>query len=794
MKKQTENNMGLSKTQLLSLYERMLLLRRFELTVQKHYRAGVVPGFIHLYVGEEATAVGVCAQLDQSDWITSTHRGHGHALAKGLPPKTVLAELCGRQDGCCGGRGGTMHLYAPAVGLFGTNGIVAGGMPLAAGLGLSAKVRDSGQVAVCFFGDGAVNHGAFHESINLAAVQDLPVVFVCENNLYATCTALADSTKNADVAGKAAAYGIPGVAVDGNDVLAVRQAAAEAVERARQGQGPTLIESRTYRVVGHHEGDVLTGTYRTEEELEQWKKRCPIMNYQQHLLKTGTADNADLEEIAQRVENIIEEAVQFALASPQPDPATATKHVWAEPINPPEALATSSTETVEQGWMEAVRDGIAEEMRRDPHIIYLGEGIGERGGTFGHTKDLWQEFGAGRVIDTPICELGFTGAAISASASGCRAVADLMISDLLFEAGSQIVDQAAKLRYMSNGQLSVPMIIRSGAGFVKNTGPHHSGMFHPVWAHVPGLIVAVPSNPADAKGLFKTALRCGDPVIYHEHKSLLSTKGQVPVGEHFVPFGKAKIVRPGADITIVSCGLSLHHCLAAAKQLDQQGIDCEVIDLRTLVPLDRNTIMTSLAKTNHLLVVDEGFAMCGVGAEIAAAVMEEGFDYLDAPVARLHTDTVTPPFSPNLEAAIVLNSEKIKTAVREVLAGIARAPRSARGASSSASNSTAEAEIKSQGSDKGPKSANPATPKVTSQAEGEPFLMPNMDLTVTEATIVRWVKKVGDKVAADEPVLEVETDKATVDVEAPMAGTLVEILAQEGDVVPLGGRIGTIRR
>ena len=279
----------------------MVLLRQFELTAQKQYKAGRMPGFIHLYVGEEAVAVGVCAHLRPDDGITSTHRGHGHALAKGVPAKTLMAELYGKGTGCSGGRGGSMHLYDVASGLYGTNGFVGGGIPIAVGIGLSAKVRKTDLVAVPFFGDGAANHGAFHESINLAAAQNLPVIFVCENNLYATATPLSVATRNTDIASRAAAYGIPGVAVDGNDVLAVWKTMSRAVERARSGNGPTLIEAKTYRTVGHHEGDPLVGTYRTQEELDVWKARCPILRFRNWLLSEGMATEEQFIGIEERV-------------------------------------------------------------------------------------------------------------------------------------------------------------------------------------------------------------------------------------------------------------------------------------------------------------------------------------------------------------------------------------------------------------------------------------------------------------------------------------------------------------
>lgn len=778
----------------LALYEQMVLIRRFELAAQKQYKAGRMPGFIHLYVGEEAVAVGVCAHLRRDDWITSTHRGHGHAIAKGVDPKTVLAELYGKATGCCGGRGGSMHLYDPAVGLFGTNGFVGGGIPATVGAGLGAKVRKTDQVSVAFFGDGATNHGAFHESVNLATAQIAPVVFVCENNLYATATPLKLATKNPEIASRAVAYGLPGIAVDGNDVLAVWEVMRQAVERARSGGGPTLIEAKTYRTVGHHEGDPLVGTYRQQEELDAWKSRCPILRFGKWLVAEGLTTTEQLKEIDERVGKRIEAAVEFAESSLLPDAATANDHVWANPVNPRLDYSTSvqpATKTVEQNWLDAVRDGFAEEMRRDPNIIYLGEGIGERGGSFAHTKGLWKEFGGQRVIDTPICELGFTGAAVGAAATGNRAVADLMFIDFLFEAASQVIQQAAKLRYMSNGQISVPMVVRASMGAIKNAGPHHSGTYYPMWAHCPGLIVVVPSNPADAKGLIKTALRASDPVIFLEHKLLFGSKGQVPVGEYFVPFGQAAVVRTGKDLTVVTCGELVHRSLEAATALENEGVSCEIIDLRTIVPLDVETILESVARTRRLLIVDEAYAMCGIGAEISAAVMEQAFSKLAAPVGRLHPDPVAQPFSPPLENAIVVSVEKIVTAAKSVLVGRPSPPLRLRGHAA-----PTQGDVVTAGHVSAPKPCSiraTAAPTKKATLNGVPIVMPNQDLTVTEATVVRWLKKVGDTVKLGETIVEVETEKAIVPVESPANGILASILAAENSVVAMTESLGTVQ-
>ena len=772
----------------LGLYERMVTLRRFELAVQGNYRKGEIPGFIHLYVGEEATGVGVCAHLRATDWITSTHRGHGHALAKGMPPRVLMAELYGKATGCCGGRGGTMHLYDPGIGLFGTNGLVGGSIPHAVGAALGGRARGEDLVAVAFFGDGAVNHGAFHESVNFAGIQNAPVVFVCENNLYATATPLRCTTRNTDVASKAKAYGIPGLPVDGNDVAAVYDVAGEAVERARQGGGPTLIEARTYRTVGHHEGDPPIGVYRTEEEVEQRKERCPIRGFREKLVATWrTASPDELDAVDARVDEVIAEAVAFARASPAPDPATVLHHVVgglgdrSDRPDTSEANAPSGN----QGWLEAVRDGIAEEMRRDPHMLYFGEGTGERGGSFAHTKGLWDEFGGHRVIDTPICELGFTGASIGAAATGSPSVADLMFMDFLFEAGGQVPLQAAKLRYMSNGQMTAPVVLRAPCGPIKNAGPHHSGMYHPAWAHIPGLIVVMPSNPADAKGLMKTALRARDPVLFMEPKALFSTRGEVPAGEHRVPLGAAAMVREGTDLTLVTCGRMVTLCLEAAERMAGDGIECEVIDLRTIVPMDVEAIRASLARTGHLLVVDEGYAMCGIGAEVTAAMMETGFDELDAPVGRLHMLPVTHPFSSSLEDEALLSADKIVSASRNVLNGHAPTqPRSG--------GEAGKTERKIAPPAHRPAAAGPPSPVQAQSTSGIALTMPHGDLTVTEATVVQWLKGMGDEVASGEPVVEVETDKAASQLEAPAAGKLAEILAPEGTVVAMGQVLAVI--
>ena len=779
---------GLEPAEMLDLFERMTLLRRFETAAGIACRKGETPGFLHLYIGEEAVAAGVCAHLKPSDWITSTHRGHGHALAKGMDPNILMAELYGRASGSVGGRGGTMHLYDRSIGLFGTNGVVASGAPQALGAAISAKFRGTDGVAVAFFGDGATSHGAFHEALNLAGIRRAPVVFVCENNLYATATPLHTVTLNPEIATRAAAYGIPGVAVDGNDVVAMWTAMKQATDRARAGHGPTLIEAKTYRTVGHHEGDPVTGSYRTQAEVDDWAKRCPVATFRTRLLEDyGIATEAALGAIETKIDATVQEALEFARAAAEPDPASVMRHVYADPINPADALKPSlPTSYTETSWLDAVRDGIAEEMRREPNLAYYGEGTGERGGTFAHTKGLWAEFGPERVVDTPISELGFTGAALGASATGLRMIADLMFADFLFEAAGQIVLQAAKLRYMSNGQMNAPMVIRVGSGTVRSAGPHHSGTYHPVWAHIPGLIVCMPATPADAKGLMKTALRAGDPVIMMETKVLFASRGPVPDGEHLVPFGVARIARPGSHITIAAAGQMVGHALAAADTLAADGIEAEVIDLRTIQPLDVDTVADSVTRTHRLLVVDEGWPMMGLGAELGQAMNELVFDQLDAPVARLHTAPVTHPFSPALERAMLVTPAAIVARVHEVIAGRATPPWRWRGRTGGTEAPIAAA----------PAARTPAAkpePSAVPTLAGEPITMPFGDLTIDSGKLVSWAIADGTRVKRGAMVAEIETDKAVVEIEAPADGVLRQIVTAPGTVVKMGGTIGVIQ-
>jgi 2-oxoisovalerate dehydrogenase E1 component len=654
----------------LQFYQRMQLIRQCEEQLARAHQRGLVHGACHTYVGQEAIATGVCALLRIDDVVFSTHRGHGHALAKGVPPRELFAELFGRATGCSRGRGGSMHLFAPEVGLMGTSGIVGPCILQAAGAGYAFKLLGTDRVAVAFFGDGAVNNGAFHEGLNMAAIWKLPVLFVCENNQFATEVPFSYAAGNPGVAGRATLYGMPGHEVNGNNVETIYRAARDAIQRARTGGGPTLLECKTYRTRAHAEG-MGDFTYRTREEVEEWKTRCPIRTLRQ----AGTAElNGELDRIDAEVGAIVADARQFAENSPWPDPATAAAHVFSEaksalasPAQTQGANAPRSPGTREITWTQAAREALATAMERDPTIFVLGEGIGKRGGNFKTTEGLYERFGAQRLCDTPICERGFVGLACGAAMTGARPVVDFMFTDFILDSVGEVLNQIAKMQYMSSGRITMPVLLRGCIGIGHSAATHHSGNYYPMYAHFPGLRVVVPSSPYDAKGLLARALKCHDPVLFFEHRELLAVKGPVPEEDYEVDFGKASVVRKGKDLTVVALALMVRRVLEACDRLAGRGVSVEVIDPRTVAPLDAQTILASVHKTGRLLIVDEAFSPFGLGAEVAASIADAGFDYLDAPIRRLHGAFTPTPYSPTLEEAVVPQVDDIEKAILALL-------------------------------------------------------------------------------------------------------------------------------
>ena len=676
---------GLTKEQLVGYLRQVMEIRALENNIANLLSKAVLKGASHLYAGEEAVAVGAVAALRDSDLITSTHRGHGHAHAHGdAHAKTpeakqehynkMMAEVLGKSGGYCKGKGGSMHIADVEHGNLGATGIVGGNIPVAVGAGLVQKLMKTDRVVVCFFGDGASNTGNFHESLNMASMWNLPVIFVCENNLYAMSVPWSKATKLQDVASRACAYGIPGEVVDGMDVLAVRSAVAKAAERARHGEGPTLIEAKTYRWFGHSHSDPRT--YRTREEEAEWKTRDPITVMKDNLQVVKMLTDGEFEALENAVDAKLEKAMEFGNNSPEPKAEDMDSDVYAPSKFTPAdyetdlrlRLAIARDEVKREiTYAQALVEAAREEMLRDPKVFIMGEDVGLYGGAYGATRDLYKEFGEWRVIDTPISEATIGGAAVGAAMAGMRPIAEIMYVDFTPLAMDQIANQGAKNRYMFGGKTSVPMVIRTEGGAGRAIAAHHSQSLESLWTHFPGIYVVMPSTPYDAKGLLKAAIRDDNPVMFIEHKMLYKEKGFVPEEEYIIPFGVADIKRPGKDVTLVTYSRMVYRSLEVAEALAKDGLDVEVIDLRTLKPLDINTVAASVKKTGHLVCVSEAYENTGFINEVMMQVNEQAFDYLDAPMVRVASANVPVPRAEILEDGAIPNVSRIMAACRKVV-------------------------------------------------------------------------------------------------------------------------------
>ncbi len=651
-----------SKSDLVEMQRRMLRIRGFEERVAQLYRDGLVPGFVHLSIGQEAAAVGACWALRPDDVITSTHRGHGHCLAKGLDPLGMFAELMAREEGTNRGRGGSMHIADPKLGIFGANGIVAAGLPIAVGAATAAQIRGQDTVAVAFFGDGAAAQGAFHEALNLAAVWRLPVIFFCENNGYSEFSPAA-SQHATTLERRAGGYAVPYAFVDGNDVVATAGVTREAILAARSGRGPAIVEASTYRWHGHYEGDPQR--YRSAEELEEWKERDPLLLHRRRLLDAGVGE-AELQALESSVAAELDAAVDRARAFAAPSAGSRFDFVVRErpardePPAPPENAEEYRT-------MDAIRRALEAELAGDERVFLAGVDVGEGGNVFGLTRGLRERFGE-RVRDTPISETAVVGLGVGAAMAGMRPVVEVMYLDFIGVCFDQLLNQAAKLPFMTGGSAEMALTVRTQFGAGRSSGSQHSQSLEALLAHVPGLTVVMPSTPADTYGLLRAAIQDPNPVVFIENRLLYGMKGPMPPADHLVPIGRSAVVRPGTDVTVVSVSRMVHEATAAAEELSGEGISVEVVDLRTVAPLDMAPVLDSLHKTSRILIAHEAVVPFGIGAEIAATVAREGFWDLDAPIERVGASATPPPYAPELERAWLPGRQEIAAAIRRLAA------------------------------------------------------------------------------------------------------------------------------
>ncbi|MEX1661884.1 pyruvate dehydrogenase (acetyl-transferring) E1 component subunit alpha [Thioclava sp. 15-R06ZXC-3] len=654
----------LDRAHVLSLLHDMIRVRMFEEKCAELYTEEKIRGFLHLYDGEEAIAAGVIPVLGPKDRIVATYREHGHALVRGVAMTRIMAEMFGKADGCSAGRGGSMHLFDAATNFYGGNAIVGGGLPLAAGLALADRFQGEANVTACFFGEGAVAEGEFHETMNLAELWDLPVLFICENNGYAMGSALARTEAQTDIHQKAESYGIEAHVVDGMDVVAVEAAARKAIARIRETRRPVFLECRTYRFRAHSMFDAQL--YREKAEVEEWRKKGPIVRFQGWLVENGLIHESDVSEIEKAVQAEIAEAVAFAEAGTWEPLEALTDHVLGPQPDPP-APPQPSGKMVEMTYREAVKQAIRDAMIRDDRVFLMGEDVGAYGGCYAVSKGLMDEFGEDRIRDTPLSESGFTGAGIGAAAAGMRPIVELMTVNFSLLALDQIMNTAATIRHMSGGQFGVPLVIRMATGAGKQLAAQHSHSLEGWYAHIPGLKVLAPATLEDARGMLWTALQDPDPVLIFENVMLYNRTDQIDMEAGPVEISKAAIRREGTDISLITYGGSLYKVLAAAEELTDAGINAEVIDLRSLRPLDDATLMASVSKTRRALIIDEGWRSGSISAEISARIMEQAFWSLDAPVGRVCAQEVPIPYPKHLEDASVPQTPGVVAAVKTMM-------------------------------------------------------------------------------------------------------------------------------
>ena len=675
---QVKPNLGIDPETLKKIYVQMSRIHEVDKAIKAGQQAGKMFFSYWPMTGQECIPATISTMTDNDDYMVTIYRGIHDQVAKGVDLKGLFAETLGRSAGVNKGKGGSPHISDPASGSMLTTAIVGAGAPIANGLALAAKLRGEKRVTVVNFGDGATSIGAVHEAMNLAGVWKLPVIFVCQNNQIGEYTKIPDYTASPNFAGRADALGFKGMVLDGNDPVAFHKGMSEAVEMCRNGNGPVFVEAVTLRLgthAGFQDNELLT-----KEELEAGKANWPVPKTRRLLIEAGICSEDELAAIDSAAAAEVKEAVDFALAAEETTQAVMYEDVYADNTVVPrrgvypvrEAEGPMTGETREMGMFEAIISAQDNALEADPGVILMGEDIGDPpGGVFKTSAGLQTKWGKERVRPTPIAEQAIIGAGIGSALVGMRPVCEIMFSDFTAVCLDQISNHAAKQRYMSGSATNVPMTIRVlTSGGIGGFGAQHSQSLEAWLLHTPGLKVCYPSSVADAKGLLTSAIWDDDPVVVMESMALIfgAPKQAVPVGDYRIPLGVAKTVREGTDISLITYGWTLHQCMAAANKLAEEGINAEVIDLRTLMPLDYHRVLDSVKKTGRALVVHAATEFCGLGSEIAATINEELFGKLKAPACRFGADYIPISFNAKIEAAQMPNAASIAARVKEVCA------------------------------------------------------------------------------------------------------------------------------
>ena len=657
---------GFAPEELRRFYRSLLLPRMIEEKMLVLLRQGRLSKWFS-GIGQEAIATGVATALEPGDYILPMHRNLGVFTARDLDLPRLFRQLLGREGGFTKGRDRTFHFGHLDKGIVGMISHLGAMLPVACGLALAAQLRGEQRLAAAFTGDGATSEGDFHEALNLAAVWKLPVLFVIENNHWGLSTPAHEQYACRDLADRGAGYGMPGVVVDGNDLLAVHRAVREAAARARRGDGPTLLEFKTFRMRGHEEASRTD--YVPRELLAEWAAKDPVRRYERFLVERGLLESADFTTIRTAYKARIDALSEEALSAPEPRASGEEKlaDVFAPSLLVPRPPSAEQERAApELRYVDAISDALRVALRRDERILLLGQDIAEYGGVFKVTEGFALEFGKARVRNTPIIESGAIGCALGLALGGQLPLVELQFGDFISCGFNQIVNNLAKTHWRWGARVGV--VLRAPIGGGSGAGPFHSQNVESWFTSVAGLKVLAPATPYDAKGLLLAALEDGNPVLYLEHKLLYrSARGPVPTGHYTLPIGSARVARAGTKATVISYGIGVSWALGAAAELAREGVEVEVVDLRSLMPWDVETAVLSVVKTGRCLVLHEAPLTGGFGGEIAATIGREAFEWLDAPVSRLGALDTPVPFAKALES-LHSPQARLLPALRELLA------------------------------------------------------------------------------------------------------------------------------
>jgi len=652
-----------TKKEIEALYRALLLPRIIEEKKLRLIRQGRLSKWFSGY-GQEAIAVGVAYALEEQDYLLPMHRNLGIWTTRGVELEPLFCQLMGKEGGFTKGRDRTFHFGLPEKNIVGMISQLAAMLPVADGLALAAKMDGEKRVAAAFVGEGATREGDFHEALNLASVWKLPVLFVVENNGYGLSTPTSDAVPVENIADAASGYGMASVVVDGNNILSVIEAVRNARKRAVQGDGPTLLEMKTFRMRGHEEA---SGTKYVPKELqEKWATMDPLERYE--AFARSKIKPEVLEGIRTELTARIDQLAEWALVQPEvtSDEATEYSDVFAPSVAAVEDTTMDHGES-ERRFIDAITDGLRSWMRSEPKSIIMGQDIAEYGGVFKVTEGFIEQFGTDRVRNTPIIESGIVGAAMGLALAGHKPIVEIQYADFISVGFNQIVNNLATTHYRWGAPLGITIRTPFGGGI--GAGPFHSQSMEAWFCHVPGLKVVIPSTPADAKGLLLSSLDDPNPVLFFEHKKLYrSIRGSVPVDPIRIPLEQANVVRSGSDMTIVTWGVGVHWALNAAESWAEKSVDIEVIDLRTLVPWDRATVMDSVKRTNKILILHEASKTGGFGGEIVSQISESAFDQLDAPPTRVGGADLPIPFSKSIEDTIYSANARLNESIERLIA------------------------------------------------------------------------------------------------------------------------------